>query len=94
MNGNLLEGANFQTLSQDVQVNLDDIDFNQNNMDEIAVALKGDDYIDDGMLAQFKSCKNSLLQLIPDTEMLLDELADLCYQKKQETSQQFLAFFI
>lgn len=47
LGANLLEGGDFGSLSQDVQVNLNDIEYTKETIDNIADNIKNDDKVDD-----------------------------------------------
>lgn len=84
LNQNLLEGGDFTSLSQDVQVNLEDIEYNKQSIDEIAHKIKNDDKINDRMLIQYKSSMKKMDTLIPQTELILDNLSNVCYSRKEQ----------
>jgi exonuclease VII large subunit len=84
LNSNLLEGGDFSSISQDVQVNLNDIEYNQESIDNIADSIKNDDKVNDRLLGQYKSSMRKMDNLIPQTEHLLDNLTNVCYTQKQQ----------
>ena len=84
LNNNLLEGQDFNTLSQDVQVNLNDIQYSKESILEIADSIKNNDKITDGMLRQYKGAMRKLDNLFPQTEHLLDQLSNVCYSQKEQ----------
>jgi len=84
MNVNLLEGNDFKSLSQDVQVNLEDIQYNKQNIDEIADSIKNMDKVNDRMLVQYKNSMKKMDTLFPRTEHLLDQLFNVCYSKREQ----------
>lgn len=82
LNSNLLEGGDFSSLSQDVQVNLNDIEYNKESIDNIADQIKNNENVNDRLLIQYKSSMKKMDNLIPQTEQLLDQLTNVCYTQK------------
>lgn len=84
LNQNLLEGGDFTSLSQEVQVNLQDIQFNKQNINEIASKINNDSQINNRILIQYKSSMKKMDTLIPHTEHLLESLSNVCYSQREQ----------
>jgi t-SNARE complex subunit (syntaxin) len=83
LNTNLLEGGDFKSLSQDVEVNIKDIDYNKEQVESIAENIKYEEKIKDRDLAIFKTSMKKLDNIISSTEMLLDQLSNVSYTQKE-----------
>lgn len=94
LNTNLLEGGDFKSLSQDVEVNIKDIDYNKEQVESIAENIKYEEKIKDRDLAIFKTSMKKLDNIISSTEMLLDQLSNVSYtQKEQNITKKLQAAF-